>query len=332
MFVAWIVAVVTLIGLLYWGDGALDSSVRKAPPVAQSDLAASPSTEPSPPKTSARADRPASHRTSAPAPSPPSSSSTDKPVRMAKVAAPQRPEPEPPPPKTTAPPKPPAGYAAIVIDDFGIDYEAAKKFVSLPVPITFSILPYQRHSRAIARLAHENHKEVLLHLPMEPQSYPRTNPGKGALLLSMSPGRMRSTLREALTSTPYISGVNNHMGSRFTEDEKCMQLVLEELKKRGLYFLDSRTSPRSQGCRTAERLHMPACSRDIFLDHVQTETFVRSQIQKLIRKAKIEGTAVAIGHPHEVTHRVLAEEAHRFRRDNIRVISLGKLIKIQGRN
>jgi polysaccharide deacetylase 2 family uncharacterized protein YibQ len=215
---------------------------------------------------------------------------------------------------------------SIVIDDFGVDLEIARKFATLPFPINFSILPHQRYSRAIARLAHAHNHEVLLHLPMEPQGFPKVNPGKGALLLSMSNGRMKKALQSSLDSHPYISGVNNHMGSRFTEHEHSMEVVLKELKRKGLYFLDSRTSKRTLGLSLAQKLRVPSAGRDIFLDHVRTETFIRSQIKKLIRKAKVQGRAIGIGHPYDVTLRVLTHEAGRFRQQNIEVIPLKTLI------
>lgn len=226
------------------------------------------------------------------------------------------------------PPAPPPTLArvAIVIDDFGQDLEMAKKFLEIPLPVTFSVLPYQSHSREIAQLAHDRHREVLLHLPMEPHGYPKTNPGDGALLLSMTQDQMQQTLESALDSSPFASGVNNHMGSRFTEDTRSMKILLRELQERNLYFLDSYTSPKSTGWAAARDFRMPVGRRDIFLDHEVKEEFTRAQIQQLIRKAKIQGTAIAIGHPHDSTLRVLRESAGKFREAGIAVVPAGQLV------
>jgi len=319
----WICCLLTLGGLLYWGGGAVDSYVKETVPLEQT---ASPNaTGNSGRRAKAFPETPLpSSGSMAPPESPPS-----RPRRSALEASVEEPSRKPKAPGTeapTTPPPPPLGRAAIVIDDFGVDLRAAERFASLSIPVTFSILPNERHSRRIAHIAHAQNREVILHMPMEPRGYPKVNPGKGALLLSMSDRSIRSALRTALDSHPYISGVNNHMGSRFTEDEAAMRVVLRELEHEGLYFLDSRTTPRSLGFSLAERLHMPAGSRDVFLDHEITETFVRSQIRQLIRKAKIQGSAIAIGHPHEVTYRVLRHDQYLFQEENIQVVPLGDLV------
>lgn len=199
----------------------------------------------------------------------------------------------------------------------------AEKFVSLPIPITFSILPFQKHSKAIAELAHSHSREVILHIPMEPREYPKANPGRGALLLSMSGEEVLQKLQTAVDSTPYVQGVNNHMGSRFTENPDMMRIVLLELQKRKLYFLDSYTTSRSMGAAVAKEINLPHIQRDIFLDHVVTESAIQSQLDQLLTRARVEGGAVAIGHPHEATYRVLSRNTSRFRQKGIEVVSLG---------
>ncbi|WP_244083266.1 divergent polysaccharide deacetylase family protein [Desulforhabdus sp. TSK] len=255
----------------------------------------------------------------------------EAPVHKEKLSlALNRPEPlaEPSVKHPVPPPAPPPTVArvAIVIDDFGQDLEMARKFLEIPLPVTFSVLPYQSHSKEIAQLAHDRHREVLLHLPMEPHGYPKTNPGDGALLLSMTQDQMQRTLESALDSSPFASGVNNHMGSRFTEDTRSMKTLLKELQERNLYFLDSYTSPKSTGLAAARNFRMPVGRRDIFLDHEVKEEFTRAQIQRLIRKAKIQGTAIAIGHPHDSTLRVLRESAGKFREAGIAVVPAGQLV------
>ena len=140
--------------------------------------------------------------------------------------------PRPGPPLPDISPK--VARASIVIDDLGPDLGIARQFASLPFPVTFSVLPYQAHSREIAELAHAKGLEVILHLPMEPLD-PKANPGKGALLLSMSGDEIRRNVRAALDTSPYFDGVNNHMGSRMTRDAEMMQIVLGELKA-GIFF------------------------------------------------------------------------------------------------
>jgi uncharacterized protein len=216
---------------------------------------------------------------------------------------------------------------AIVIDDFGVDLNIARRFVELPIPVTLSILPHQRYSREIGDWAHAHHRQVILHLPMEPKGYPRLNPGKGALLLSMSGSAIQKSVSAALESSPHFAGMNNHMGSRFTENAVLMTTVIEEVQKRGLFFIDSYTTPRSVASTVAQQAQIPFRRRDIFLDNNQSEDAIRAQIRQVIRRAKIQGSVLAIGHPHESTLRALSQEGEEFEREGIAVVPAGELIK-----
>jgi hypothetical protein len=240
-----------------------------------------------------------------------------------------RPAPQPEPVRQEPSPwaEPPLAKLAIVIDDFGLDKEIAKKFLDLPLSITFSVLPHQPHSKEIAQLVHSRRRQVMLHLPMEPQGYPKTKPGAGSLLLTMSSSRIKETISASLESHPHVAGVNNHMGSKFTEDEGSMRIVMKELTHRKLFFLDSFTSPKSVGYSLAKEFKIPAGRRDIFLDHEISETAIRAQLKKAIRKARVEGSAIAIGHPHEATLRVLASEAQRFKEEKVAVVPAGELME-----
>ena len=222
----------------------------------------------------------------------------------------------------------PRPQIAIVIDDFGSVYKQAKDFLKIKVPITFSILPFRRHSREIAKLVHEKGFEVMLHLPMEPYGYPSIKPGEGALLLSMTDDQIRRVTNRCLDDLDCcISGVNNHMGSAFTENKSKMRIVLQEIKKRHLFFLDSLTSPHSTAYKTATSLHIPAGRRDIFLDVKQTREFVSGQLKKLISIARRKGKAIAIGHPYTVTLEVLKDRLPEINKTQARIVPVSELIK-----
>lgn len=237
---------------------------------------------------------------------------------LARDVPPAAPAPRPALPSPDISPK--AARVSIVIDDLGPDVGIAKQFASLPFRVTFSVLPYQAHSREIAELAHLKGLEVILHLPMEPLN-PKENPGKGALLLSMSGDEIRSNIRAALDTSPYFDGVNNHMGSRMTRDAGTMKIVLRELKARDLFFLDSMTTGESKGWRVARELKMSTLKRDIFLDDNPAAWAIRSQIARLAKIAKVKGAALAIGHPREATLRSLMDASGYFREQGIEIVA-----------
>lgn len=196
---------------------------------------------------------------------------------------------------------------AIIIDDIGYNRKIAENLASLDSGLTFSVLPKTPHCRSIAINAHKKGIEIMMHLPMEPNEYPKINPGPGAILVSMSADETTELLKSHIAAIPWICGVNNHMGSRLTTHSSKMYQIFVTLKKENLFFIDSRTSPQSL-CRPSARLiQLPFAERDVFLDHIQVPGAVKRQIRLLLKTAAKTGSAIGIGHPHQVTYEVLKE-------------------------
>jgi polysaccharide deacetylase 2 family uncharacterized protein YibQ len=232
------------------------------------------------------------------------------------------------PPKLKPPPvRPPRPRMAIVVDDLGPDKRIAAELLRLDAPLTFSILPLQAHSRDIAQKAHAQGREVILHLPLEPRGFPLKDPGKGALFVAMSEGELLRQLRKDLDSVPFIVGVNNHMGSRFMEHGESVRLVLGELKKRGLFFLDSRTTAKTQGYQIARELALLAGERDIFLDNENDVQDVRAQLEGLIRFARDHGKAIGICHPYPSTITALKGMITKIKAAGIRIVPLSQALE-----
>ncbi|MGD8470604.1 MAG: divergent polysaccharide deacetylase family protein [Desulfobacteraceae bacterium] len=208
-------------------------------------------------------------------------------------------------------PKPSPGKilppVALIIDDLGYDKKIAQKFAQLNVTLTFSILPHSPFQQPIARLARSKGLEIMIHMPMEPVEYPQVDPGPGTLLTSMSPDELIDQLDQNLDTLPGAKGVNNHMGSRMTSESSQMYQIFSVLKKRGLYFIDSRTTAESLCEPSARLFQIPFAQRDVFIDHLLEPDFIRKQIKELIRIAKKNGEAVGIMHPHSMTIKVLQE-------------------------
>lgn len=196
---------------------------------------------------------------------------------------------------------------AIIIDDIGYDSQTARRLLQLDAPLTFSVLPYGPHSKEIAAQARSNGHEIMLHLPMQPKEFPAVNPGPGALLSQMSADEFIGQLQADLDQIPGLKGVNNHMGSAISTSPERMRQIFSILKKRGLYYIDSRTTAETVARPSAELLQIPFTERDIFIDHVETKQFIRKQLRELVKRAERQGYAVGIAHPHAVTYRMLAE-------------------------
>lgn len=224
-------------------------------------------------------------------------------------------------------PQPSYPMVAIVIDDMGQDLKKLKELFQLNAPITVAVLPYLSHSADEAREAHARGMEVLLHLPMEPQDAAYNNPGKGVLLTAMSEKEVRTQVENDLASVPFASGVNNHMGSKFTESEPHMRAVLDEVKKREMYFLDSRTTPRSVGGRLARDMGMRTVDRNVFLDNTRDKAYIKDRLKEAVNIARRNGAAVAIGHPYPETIEALREAVPALQASGVRIVKLSELIE-----
>jgi polysaccharide deacetylase 2 family uncharacterized protein YibQ len=202
---------------------------------------------------------------------------------------------------------------AIIIDDVGFDVELARSFLDLKLPLTLSILPTAPHAQAIAREAMGKGAEVLLHLPMEPKESNGDGPGSGALLEKMGEEEFVETLNGHLSRIPGIKGVNNHMGSLLTEREDKMALLFRELRKRHLFYVDSRTTPQTVASRVATEMKVPVASRSVFLDHDLSQEAMKVQWERLLAMARQHGHAVVIAHPHRETLVFLREHLQDLR-------------------
>ncbi len=244
--------------------------------------------------------------------------------RLPEIVYPPVERPKPPPSVKPTPLKP---RVAIVIDDLGYDLGRFRELLDLDVPITVAVLPYLKYSLRVAEQAHSKGWDVLLHLPMEPKDTERYDPGEHALFTHMSEDRVQSLVEENLGAVPFVKGVNNHMGSRFTEDEDLMRAVLEVIKKRDIFFLDSRTTAHSVAGRIAKQMGIKTADRDVFLDNRRDREYIRKQMEELVSIARRKGKAVAIGHPYPETISVLKDMIPELEREGIRVVKLSSLVE-----
>ena len=235
--------------------------------------------------------------------------------------------PVPPPPKAVTSPPGKTGRVAIIVDDLGRGLKQAKQLLAIGQPVSFSILPIEPHAAEVARLAHEAGREVMLHVPMEPHGYPVVDPGDDALLVSYQDEELRQRMSVLLARVPHVTGINNHMGSRFTEDERAMNVIMAVLRERRLFFVDSMTSVHSQGTTTAGLAGVPFLRRDVFLDNVaEVEPIVR-ELQRLAEKARRNGGAIGICHPYPETLKALQMELPKLAAQGIRFVTVTELLK-----
>ena len=215
-----------------------------------------------------------------------------------------------------------AAKLAIVIDDLGYQRMPAA-LSALPPQISISILPDTPYDRATSKLAHQQHRDVLLHMPMEPLH--RAPLEMATLTRDMDQQTMQHVLRWGLQRVPDAIAVNNHMGSALTQNSQAMDWVMEVLSEQGLFFLDSRTTAKSVALERAKHQNVAALRRHVFLDHLSTEKFVNQQLSRAIYQAKKNGYAIAIGHPYPVTLDAISRAIPTLEEQGIQLVRLSEL-------
>ena len=189
---------------------------------------------------------------------------------------------------------------AIVIDDVGMNVKWSKASIDLPAGVTLAFLPYAAGVRDMAAKASEKGHELIIHAPMEAMS-DEVPLGSIALMEKMDYAAFDLEFAKMANSFDGYVGVNNHMGSRLTQNKASMGYLMDQLKQRQLYFLDSKTIAGSVAADTAAIYGVPYAVRDVFLDHEETPDFVAKALQKTEEIARRRGSVIAIGHPKEVT-------------------------------
>ena len=216
-----------------------------------------------------------------------------------------------------------AAQVAIIIDDIGYR-QTDSAVLSLPSSITLSVLPHTPLGKEIAQLANDSGHEIMLHLPM--QALNGKKQGPGGLTNKMDEQEFKQTVAYALESIPNVKGVNNHMGSLLTQMSEQMIWLMESLKQRDNYFVDSVTTRYTKAGEMANKLDVPQLKRQIFLDNDVSEAALERQFQQIIQQANNEGQVVVIAHPYPETIHFLKNNLGRLQQQGLTLVKTSQLL------
>lgn len=217
------------------------------------------------------------------------------------------------------------GKIAIVLDDWGYNLNNLFFLKQIRSRLTVSVLPSLSYSKRIAQEAHSLGFEVILHLPMEPEEKIRLE--QNTIMASMDDKTIKNILLYDLNNISYARGLNNHMGSKATKNSRVMSVVFDELKKRGLYFLDSYVTSESACFDLAREKNVGFAKRDIFLDNTEDPEYIKGQINKLKMKARVYGQAIGIGHDRRITLEVLRDVLPLLEKEGYKLVFVSDLAR-----
>ena len=210
----------------------------------------------------------------------------------------------------------------IVIDDMGINIKRTQDIISLRYPLTSSFLTYASNLQTQIKAAQDSGHEIMAHVPMEPQIMQNFIPTM--LTTSMSDEQITTTLQQMLKHFPNIKAINNHMGSKFTENKRCMDIVMQELSQKNLIFLDSKTTQHSVCEASAQKYNIKLVTRNVFLDNKDDFDYITSQLHQTEKIARHNGYAIAIGHPKLQTYRALKAWLPTLEKNGFQLLHLSK--------
>ena len=226
----------------------------------------------------------------------------------------------------------PKAYVVIIIDDFGYNGDGTQEMLNLKIPITAAIMPFKSHSRREAEIAIKKNKEVILHMPMETNSTHKEWVGRKSIECRLGNQDIKDLLHLAFEDVKYAVGMNNHMGSRATQDIRVMTKIMEVVKDKKLFFVDSKTTPTSVAKTAAENVGVPFFTRNIFLDGTQNISFIKKQMNKLSGIALRNEYAIAIGHvgPEggKVTAKAIRDMYPSMQKKGIKFVTISELMEI----
>lgn len=231
-------------------------------------------------------------------------------------------KPLPLPPKVITGPK-----IAFILDDWGYSLKNEKYIYNKDMKFTLAILPNLNYSKRVAILAKNSGKEVMLHLPMQPKNKSLDALEKLTISSNMPASEIKNILNKDLASVPYAKGINNHMGSLATEDAELMTKVFTELKKRKLYFIDSRTADRSSCRLVAKKINIKFSERAVFLDNKNDFEYIKSQIKQLMRIAKAKKMAIGVGHDRPLTLAAIKEMLPEIKKQGINLVFVSQIFE-----
>ena len=212
----------------------------------------------------------------------------------------------------------------VIIDDLGDNLKKGLAAVHLPGPVTLAIMPHTPFGPRLAQAGHQLGKEIMLHAPMENHAGKRLGPG--GLTSQMSEATFKHTLQKGIASIPHVEGINNHMGSALTEKTQPMRWTMDIVAGQGLFFIDSRTSAKSQALIQAQEQGIASQSRDVFLDNDLAPEALAKQFQQALRIANRYGSVILIGHTYPASIQFLQENLPKLDEMGIRLVSASALL------
>lgn len=207
----------------------------------------------------------------------------------------------------------------IIIDDIS-NKSQLNEIAKLDLNLTPSIFPFSKDNVSMIE-AVNGLDFFMVHLPLEAKKY---TDELDTIKTSDSVERIAKkieSIKEVMPKTKYI---NNHTGSKFTENKDSVEKLLSVLDSNSISFVDSRTTPNTALNKIAVEQNRLILYRDIFIDNKLDRDSLLNQINEGVKISKQRGYAILIAHPHKETFDALKEAKNRILKE-VDIVYLNEL-------
>ncbi len=217
---------------------------------------------------------------------------------------------------------------SIILGGMGLNSRLTDKAIKdLPGDISFGFAPYGENLQAQVNKARAKGHEIMLQVPMEPVGYPGSNPGPKTLLNDAPAQENIDSLQWHMSRFAGYTGITNYMGGKLLGNEEALQPVMQELKKRGLVYLEDATVNLTLSQKIVERVKLPMRRAHLVIDAEATAPAIAEALKKLEQEAEANGYAIGTGSGLEVTIDTLVEWTNSLQDKGILLIPISAAYK-----
>ena len=199
----------------------------------------------------------------------------------------------------------------------------------LPAPISVAYGAYGRNLQDGVTKARADGHEVLLQVPLEPNNYPSEDPGPHTLLTTLPPQENMKRLQWLMSRYTGYVGVTNHMGAKFEAATDSFMPMLEELKRRGLLYVDDGSTQESPTAQAANAIGLEYSVVSVQVDGGQSAAEIEKQLAKLEEMAKQQGTAIGVVRLNPAAVKQLADWASKLEGKGLVLVPVSAAVRSQ---
>lgn len=217
---------------------------------------------------------------------------------------------------------------AIMLGGMGLNAKLTKKAVDeLPGDVTLGFAPYGENLQDQVNRARARGHEIMLQVPMEPVGFPASNPGPKTLLSDATAQENLEALRWHMSRFAGYSGITNYMGTRLLVTEEALKPVMQEVRARGLVYLEDATVNLSVSPKVVQAVKLPMQRAGTVIDADPTPAAIAEALARVEQEAIRNGSAIATGSGLAVTIETVAEWTKTLQEKGILLVPLSAAYK-----